>query len=163
MPRAISCSRASSSPSTCLPGMPRALKQLLLNHLVKWFGGFFSWFIFNTDQFTDLIFHVASGGALGRSSCAKANSMRWEQVAEGQECWAGFVPRSTAARALLHLACPELNSAFGSPGALGPNQGLQQSAEEGCCRRTIWSYDIILLEALTSQIMHQLGHLGRTG
>lgn len=39
-------------------------------------------------------------------------------MAEGQECWAGAVPRSTAARALLSPGMHGEVDAFGSLGAL---------------------------------------------
>lgn len=142
------------APPPAYLGVPRALKQLLLNHLVKCLGFFFR-FIFNTDQFADLIFHVASGGALGRNSCAKINSVWWEQVAEGQECWAGAVPRSTAARALL----PPVR--WMPLGPWGHCQGLQQSADGGCCTRMVWGLQYN--PSGGSDITNQLWHLHRAG
>lgn len=76
--------KAASAALPAYPWLPIALKQLFLNHMVKCFFFFFfsSLVIFNTHQFTDLIFHVALGEGNG---CAKTNSARWEPVAEGQE------------------------------------------------------------------------------
>lgn len=87
------CSTTSLSPSACLPGAAHGTRTTASQPHGKMFG-VFSW-LFLTQIGSLISFSMWPWwGGLGRNSCAKTNSARWEQVAEGQNCWATIVPRS---------------------------------------------------------------------